>query len=116
MPPNQAFATTPATLSASGTLRLEGFTDPVFVSAGEDAEHFEATLTSRSVAVEQDGNVFAGTGSLGSAKSWSASVTGEALHEGSATATAFEVFAFAGSDPPLTATFTWTQDIEIKPG
>lgn len=116
MPPNQAFASTPAILSAGGSLSLEGFSDPVFVSAGEDAEHHEATLISRTVAVEQDGTVFPGTGSLGTSKSWSASVTAEALHEGSAAATGYEVYAFAGSDPPLTATFSWTQDIEIKPG
>ena len=116
MPLNIAFATTPAILSAGGKLSLEGFSDPVFVSAGENAEHHEATLISRTVAVKQDGKIFPGTGSLGESKSWSASVTGEELHEGSATATGFEAYGFTGSDPPLTATFTWTQDIEIELG
>ncbi|HYH89641.1 MAG TPA: hypothetical protein VEX67_10415 [Solirubrobacteraceae bacterium] len=113
---NQAFASTPAILSADGQLSLEGFSDPVFVSTGEGAELHEGTLISRTVAVEQDGRIFPGTASLGSSKSWSASVTAEELHEGSAAATAFEVYALAGSEPPLTATFSWTQDIEIEPG
>jgi len=115
MPPNIAFATTPATLS-DGTLRVSGESDPLFVSAGPDTEEHEGRLVARSVIVQQGTEVCAGPASLGGAKSWTALIEqARGLEAKLASATAIEVYAFEGRQSPLTVTLTWSQDIEIEP-
>ena len=115
MPPNIAFATTPALLS-DGTLNVSGPSDRVFVSIGEGVAADEATLIARSVTVQQGDEVFGGPASVGESKSWTATIDAGGLGQGPATATGVEVYAFTGAQSALTMTFSWSQDIEIQPG
>ena len=115
MAPNIGFANSPATLSSDGTLEVSGPSDPVFVAAGAGVEGDEGTLVARSVAVQQGAGVFGGPASLGASKSWSALIETTGLQEGPASASGVEVYAFEGAQSPLLVTFTWSQDIVIKP-
>ncbi len=110
---NIAFAASPATLSSDGTLTVSGLTDPIFLSAGEGVEGVAGELVGRSIAVEQGDKVIGGPASLGSSKSWAASLTADGITTGPAHASGVEVYAFDGAHSPLTVTFTWSQDIHI---
>lgn len=115
MPPNIAFASSPAALSGE-TLKVSGPSDPVFVSIGEGIEADEARLVSRSVTVQQGDAVVGGPASLGESKSWTATIDAPGLTAGAATATGVEVYGFVGAQSPLTMTFSWSQDIELAAG